>query len=159
MQSKKNLIIIVLAVVCCVLAGSLIGVLVSRSSGESASAEKEQVLEEQTHEVLMAEESEVAQEAKEEKTYGYYPSFYVKTQWYTVSSEDQDHTIYVYTDGTNKVKKAWTDCKWLEEEKLEKGGNYFHVKANKDRDQRKGKLFLQDEKGRKITIYVTQRGR
>lgn len=106
------------------------------------------------------EPAPVAQpEKKQEKTYGYYPSFYVKRQNFTVSHEDDDHTLIVYTDGSTKCVKAYTNKNWLEEEDLgRRGGNYFHVKRNRDEDSRSGELYLFDDKGRKITIYVTQKG-
>lgn len=105
------------------------------------------------------EEEEVAKEQPQEKTYGYYPSFYVKRISYTVSAEEGSHSITVYTDGATKFVDANTDSRWLEEEKLGKGGKEFRVKKNRDDQSRKGKLFLYDNKGRKITITVTQKGK
>lgn len=101
---------------------------------------------------------EAAQDAVKEKTYGFYPSFYVKKTSYTVSHEEGMHPIAIYTDRNTKVKRAWTDSRWLEEEDIEDGDYRFHVKENDDEDSRSGKLFIKDDKGRMITIYVRQRG-
>lgn len=154
-MDNKNKLIIGLAAGCCLLVGVLIGVLVAHpSSGKTSVAEEVVVAE-----PIVEQPTEPETKVEEEKTYGFYPSFYVKRQYYTVSSSDADHTLIVYTNGSTQIARAWTDSRWLEEEKLERGGTYFHVKKNKDSDSRKGKLYLQDDRGRKITIYVTQRGR
>lgn len=156
-MEKKNLLIIGLVAACCLLGGVLVGVLMRPSSHETkmqTAIEEEVAIEEPA--VEAEPEPEVAKQA-EEKTYGFYPSFYVKRQYYTVSGAEADHTLRVYTNGEARLVKAWTDSRWLEEEKLEKGGTYFHVKENKDHETRKGKLFLKDDRGRQITIYVTQR--
>lgn len=155
-MDKKNKLIIGLVAACCLLGGILVGVLVGRPSTKVVSEPKEQVapVEEITEEPVV---EEVAVEKKtEEKTYGFYPSFYVKRTYYSVSAAEANHPLAVYG---GKVAKAWTDCRWLEEEKLERGGTHFHVKENKDRETRKGHLFIQDESGRKITISVSQRGK
>lgn len=96
--------------------------------------------------------------AKREKTYGYYPSFYVKRTSYTVPHYEGMHYIDIHTDGSTRVKKAWTDKRWLEEEDIEDGDYRFHVKENDDRESRTGTLYLKDNYGRTIQIRVTQRG-
>lgn len=154
-MENKNKLIIGLVAACCILVGVLVGVLVARPSSTASSHHPTQPILSSEYAEEVVEEA-VAPKKDEEKTYGYYPTFYVKRAYYTVSGADADHTLQVY--GTSRVAKAWTDSRWLEEEKLEKGGNKFHVKENKDHETRKGKLFLQDESGRKITINVTQRG-
>lgn len=97
-------------------------------------------------------------QVQEEKTYGYYPSFYVKKLYYTVDADDDNHSIRIYMDSNTSIKKAYTNCKWLEEDNIERGGKTFHVKRNKDSESRKGQLILVDNRDRKITIYVTQTG-
>lgn len=154
-MDNKNKLIIGLAAACCLLVGLLVGVIVARPKATKHAPATENVFADADDFQAEEEQAPATKKTSEEKTYGFYPSFYVKKAYYTVSGADADHTLQVY--GTSRVAKAWTDSRWLEEEKLEKGGNYFHVKENKDHETRKGKLFLQDESGRKITIYVTQR--
>lgn len=109
--------------------------------------------------VTSAQEAAAPAQTKEEKTYGYYPSFYVKRIYYTVDAADDHYTIRVYSNDETTIRKAYTNCSWLEEERIERGGDVFHVKKNRDNVSRKGELYLIDNKGRKITIYVTQRGK
>lgn len=138
--------------------GILVGMAIGRggsSSSEKVKTSKKAAIEAEAQ----AEEEVVVEEKKvEEKTYGYYPSFYMKNIYFLVSAEEGDHSVYVYTDGITKVVDANTNCRWLEESKLGKGGTTFHVKKNKDGKKRVGQLYLYDNKGRKITVYVTQRG-
>lgn len=156
-MDNKTKIIFGLAAACCLLVGILIGILIARPFAGKTVAEKEAVdtVSVESETVKPVEEKKV----EEEKTYGYYPTFYVKRLYYSVSASEGDHTIKVYTDGSAHIAKAVTNTRWLEEAKLERGGNFFHVKENKESESRKGELYIQDEQGRKITIYVTQRGR
>lgn len=150
-NSKLKLAVATMAVLLCLATGIIIGFFVgSAHHGEKSSSET--VLE-ATEDVA----APVEKQKEEEKIYGYYPSFYMKNIYFTVSGNEGDHRIKYYLDSETRIAKAYTDCRWLEEADLEDGGSFFHVKKNKDDETRKGKLFLIDNKGRKITIYVTQR--
>lgn len=125
---------------------------------ELAAAEAARIAAEAAQKEAEAAKAAAKTESVREKTYGFYPSFYVKKTSYTVSHEDAMHPIAIYTDRNTKIKRAWTDSRWLEEEDIDDGDYRFHVKENDDDDPRSGKLFIKDDKGRIITIFVTQRG-
>lgn len=146
---NRTLLIAVIALSAVVLVGIGLGlgVLIGKGGSQKAAEPETEV----------KEEVEV-KETVEEKTYGFYPSFYVKKNYYWVNCDDAMHSIRIYTDGSVKVVESWTDTRWLEEEEIGEGGNQFHVKKNKDSASRKGILTIKDSKGRKINIYVTQGG-
>lgn len=150
-MENKNLKIVI-AVLALLLAGA-VGYIVGHSTSNPVSETAPEAA------AVAEEEAQAPAQVKEEKTYGYYPSFYVKKLYYTVDAAEGDHSIRIYTDSKTELKKARTNCKWLEEDDLEDGGKTFHVKKNKDSEKRKGELYLVDNKDRKITIYVTQKGK
>lgn len=129
--------------------------------GTLSGSSKTEITEEATEEVAAEAGQEVAAaaEEKQEKTYGYYPSFYVKRIYYSVPASEGYYTVNVYTDGATKFVDSNTDCRWLKEEDLGEGGKQFKVKANRDKESRKGQVFLYDNKGRKIALHVTQKGK
>lgn len=129
------------------------GFFIGKHAG-NPSPKEEAVAEE---EVVEEEAPAVVEQKKEETTFGYYPSFYMKNIYYLVSAEEGEYPVYVFTDGATKVVDAYTNTKWLEEERIGKGGNMFHVKKNKDDQKRVGQLIIKDNKGRTITVYVTQK--
>lgn len=151
-NSRLKLVIGVLAVTLAVALGLIIGILIGR--GGSPKAEVPEVEEVQNEPVV----EEVKPAKVEEKTYGYFPSFYMKKIYYTVPADEDEYKITYYLDSDTKIDDAYTDCRWLDEGKIGKGGNMFEVDENKTGKTRKGKLFIIDDKGRKITVYVTQKG-
>lgn len=152
-MENKNLKIAV-AVLALLLAGA-VGYIV----GHSTSTPSSEAVQDEAAAAVAEEAAQPQAQTQEEKTYGYYPSFYVKKLYYTVDAAERDYSIRIYTDSKTELKKARTNCKWLEEDDLEDGGKTFHVKKNKDSEKRKGELYLVDNKDRKITIYVTQKGK
>ncbi len=165
-QINKTLLIAVIALSAVVLVGLGLGIglLAGKGGNQDKKARQEiEVTQEEIvePEIVEPEETiEVKEEPKvEEKTYGHYPSFYVKRNAYWVNCEDAMHSIRIYTDSKTEVVDSYTDTRWLEEEKIGKGGSEFHVKENKEKESRKGILTIKDNKGRTINIYVTQGGK
>lgn len=166
-NTNKTLLIavIVLAALLVLILGVGLGMLMGKSDSKTAEVAEpgiEQLaatdLAATAATAAIAADAPAKEEKKEPEHYGFYPSFYVNRLYYTVSYQKGDHTLRYYTDGFCKVKDAWTDSRWLDEEDLDHGGYEFSVKENKNSGSRKGRIFLKDDQDRVITVYVTQTG-
>lgn len=159
-QINKTLLTAVIALSAIVLVGLGVGIGLLAGKGDKQDKQEIEVTQEEiAQEEIVDDAIEVKEEPKvEEKTYGHYPSFYVKKNSYWVNYEDAMHTVRIYTDSKTEVVDSYTNTRWLEEEKIGKGGSEFHVKENNEKESRKGVLTIKDNKGRTINIYVTQGG-
>ncbi len=88
-----------------------------------------------------------------------YSDFWVDKSDYYVDSNGGYYNIGIYGESYVYLSNVWTDKNWLEEEHLGNGGKQFHVKKNLSSQPRMGHLYIKDNRGRTITVVVTQEGK